>query len=170
MCLRAKPMALNISSSPFSTAEITALMRAGFLTSSVEGLNSANVFADPQSGSNGTLISISSISKAASGSLAAVGGEGAVYCAGGRGGIRHSSSQLEKSSKQTSSESMVEGVELNVSLPGTGTYLKVRHLFVLSFLSPNIVAKHLREVVLLFHLRYTPKIASICSQWRNISL
>ena len=118
-------MALSISPSHFSSAEITALMRAGFLTSSVQGLNSSNIFVGPDSGSSGTLISISSISKAASGSMAAIGGEGAIYGAGGRGGIRRSSSQLEKSSKQDSSETFGEGVELRLSLPGTGAYLKV---------------------------------------------
>ena len=107
-------------------------MRAGFLTSSVQGLDSTNVFAGSHSGSSGTLISISSISKAASGSLAAIGGEGAIYGAGGRGGIRRSSSQFENPSDQESSEAFAEGVELKLSLPGIGAYLKVRPLFVLS--------------------------------------
>lgn len=133
VCLRANPMALSIATGSFSAAEITALMRAGFLTSSVQGLNSANVFSGPQSGSSGTLISISNVSKAASGSLAAVGGEGAIYGAGGRGGIRRSSSQFEISSEQEPPEAYAEGVELKLSLPGTGAYLKVRHLFILSF-------------------------------------
>lgn len=107
-------------------------MRAGFLTSSVQGLNSANVFADPNFGSCGTLISISTISQAASGSMAAVGGEGAIYGAGGRGGIRRSSSQFEKSSEHQSLETFGEGVELRLSLPGTGAYLKVRLISVQS--------------------------------------
>ena len=110
-------------------------MGAGFLTSSVQGLNSANVFDGPQSVSSRTLNSISSISKAASGSLAAVGGEGAIYGAGGRGGIRCSGSQMENSSEKNSSEPMADGVQLKLSLPGTGTYLKVRHLSILS--APN---------------------------------
>ena len=125
VCLRTRPMALNISPSPFSAAEIIALMRAGFLTSSVQGLNSANVFAGPDPGSPGTLTSISNISKGASGSMAAIGGVGAIYGAGGRGGIRRSSSQLEESSKQKSLEALGEGIELRLSLPGTGAYLKV---------------------------------------------
>lgn len=119
-------------------------MRAGFLTSSVQGLNSANVFAGPDSGSSGTLISISSVSKAASGSMAAVGGEGAVYDAGGRGGIRRSSSQFEKSFDQKSSEAFGEGVELRISLPGTGAYLKVRLSVVLW--CPNLRISHSRKL------------------------
>ena len=133
--LRAKLTALSISSSSFSAAEITALMGAGFLTSSALDLKSANLFDAPQIVSSRTLTSISSISKAASGSLAAVGGEGAIYDAGGRGGIRRSGSQMENPSKQNSSEPVADGVQLNFSLPGTGTYLKVRHLSILSF--PN---------------------------------
>ena len=130
-CLRSKLTALTISSRSFLTEEITALMRAGFLTSSVQGLNSSNVFAGPQSGSSGTLTSISSISKAASGSLAAIGGEGAIYGAGGRGGIRRSSSEMDVSSEQKLSE-LIEGAELRFSLPNTGAFLKVRYLHILS--------------------------------------
>ena len=125
-------MALSIPSSSFSAAEVLALMGAGFLTSSVQGLTSANVFDGPQSMSSRTLTSISSVSKAASGSLAAVGGEGAIYGAGGRGGIRRSGSQMGNLSEQTSSEPMADAVQLKLSLPGTGTYLKVRHLSILS--------------------------------------
>lgn len=135
VCLQTKPMALSVSSSLFSTAEITALMRAGFLTS-VQSLNSANAFAGPDSWPSGTLTSISTISKAASGSSAAVGGEGAIYGAGGRGGLRRSSSQLEKSSEQKSSEIFSEGVELRFSLPNTGAELKVRLISVLC--CPNL--------------------------------
>ena len=135
ICLRTQPMALSISSSSFSAAEISALMGAGFLTSIVQSLNSVNVFDGLQSVSSRTLTSISSVSKAASGSLAAVGGEGAIYGAGGRGGIRRSGSQMENLSEQISSEPMADGVQLNLSLPGTGTYLKVRHLSILFF--PN---------------------------------
>lgn len=126
-------MALSIQSNTFSAAEITALMRAGFLTSTVQGLNSANLFTGTDTGSSGSLTSIPTISRAASGSMAAVGGEGAIYCVGGRGGIRRSSSQLEKSPAQKSFEALGEGVELRLSLPGTGAYLKVGLFSVLCF-------------------------------------
>ena len=154
VCLRAKPMALSISSSSFSAAEISALMGAGFLTSSVQGLNSANVYDGLQSVSSRTSTSISSVSKAASGSLAAVGGEGAIYGAGGRGGIRRSGSQMENPSEQISSEPMADGVQLKLSLPGTGTYLKVRHLSTLSFhnRSPYLIPIHVLGVFLLLRV------------------
>ena len=119
--LRAKPTGLNISSS-FLTAEIGALMRAGFLISSAQGLNPANGFDRSDTSSSNTLTSISSIAKAASGSLAAVGG---------REGIR-SSSQLEKPSVQNISGTSGEELELRLSLPGTGAYLKVRLFYLLS--------------------------------------
>ena len=125
--LRTKPMALSISPSPFSAAETTALMGAGFLTSSIQGLSSVGSFSNSDTRSPGTSTSISSISKAASGSMAAIGGEGAINGAGGRAGIRRSSSQLEKTSWQESLEKFGEGVELKFSLPGTGIYLKVRY-------------------------------------------
>ena len=115
-------MALSIPTDSLSALETTALMRAGFLTSSVQGLNSANVFAGPGSGLSGSLISISNISKAGSGTMAAIGGEDAIYDAGGRSGIRRSISQLDKSSEKTSFGNFGEGLELKLSLPGTGTY------------------------------------------------
>lgn len=57
--------------------------------------------------------------------MAAVGGEEAIYDAGGRGGIRRSSSQYEQPSDQAPSTPFSEGQELKLSLPGTGPYLKI---------------------------------------------
>lgn len=94
-------------------------MRAGFLTSTSIYANSTNIFIGPASASSGTITSISSISRAASGSVAAVGGEEAIHGAGGRGGIRRSSSQFE------SPKLLGEGEDLRFSLPGMGPYLKL---------------------------------------------
>lgn len=121
-CVRSKPMTQSISTRNFSPAELIALMRAGFLTSSVQVMNSANMF---KTASQGTMTSISSIARAASGSVAAVGGEDAIYSAGGRGGIRRSSSQSTNPTEQDSQQAFSEGEEFNVSLPGTGPYLKL---------------------------------------------
>ena len=63
--------------------------------------------------------------------MAAIGGEGAIYGAGGRGGLRRSSFQLEYLSVQGSSKVFDGGIELRFSLPGTGAYLKVDVLYVL---------------------------------------
>ena len=130
-------MALSISPSLFSAAETTALMGAGFLTASIQGLSSVGSFSNPVTRSPGTSTSISSISKAASGSMAAIGGEGAINGAGGRAGIRRSSSQLEKTSRHESLEKFGEGVELRFSLPGTGIYLKVRYFLCILILVQN---------------------------------
>lgn len=139
-------MALSISPNHFSALETAALMRAGFLTSSVQGLSSANVFAGPCAGLSGSLISISNISKAGSGTMAAIGGEDAIYDAGGRSGIRRSSSQLEKSSEQISLGNFGEGLELKLSLPSTGAYLKVRLVSVKYRLNPKFLRLSLEQV------------------------
>lgn len=118
-------MAQNILGRRFSSAEVTALMRAGFLTSSAQALNSANTFTGPHSASPGTGTSISSIARAASGSVAAVGGEDAIYGAGGRGGIRRSSSQFTAQTDKETQQAFNEGEELKLSLPGTGPYLRL---------------------------------------------
>lgn len=122
--LRANPMGRCISSSVFSASETARLMRAGFVTS-FHLSNSANVFARPDFASLGTATSISSISSAASGSMAAIGGEAAIYDAGGRGGIRRSSSQFEKLPGEGSEHLSPEEEQLTLSLPSSGPYLKL---------------------------------------------
>ncbi len=118
-------MSYIISSRMFSVLETKALMRAGFLTSVSRPSNSTNVFASPDSGSLGTITSISCISRAASCSMAAVGGEDAIHDAGGRGGFRRSSQQSEKLSDQGSERFSREGEQLTLSLPSIGQYLKL---------------------------------------------
>lgn len=84
--LHNNPTALSIPRDWVSASDAKVLMHAGFLTSATPSWTSTDVFSRPGDGSRGTLISLDSISKAASGSLAAVGGEGAVHSAGGTGG------------------------------------------------------------------------------------
>ena len=118
-------MAQSVSLGAFSRPEVTALMRGGFLTSSAQHKNSAIIFSRPDSTHEGTVTSISNISRAASGSVAAVGGEDAVYGAGGRGGIRYSRSQFVDQVEQETHDAFGEGEQLKLSLPGTGPYLKL---------------------------------------------
>lgn len=80
------PTALKIPRSLLSDQEAKAAMHAGFITSATPNYTSTDAFSKLGDGSRGTLTSLNSISKAASGSLAAVGGEGAVHAAGGSGG------------------------------------------------------------------------------------
>ena len=100
--------ALNISRASVSAPDAKSLMHAGFLTSATPSWTSVDVFSMPGDGSKGTLTSIDSISKAASGSLAAVGGEGAVHTAGGTGG-----------------GVKMQGGSYSLAVPSTGPYLKL---------------------------------------------
>jgi Serine-threonine protein kinase 19 len=84
--LQRNPTALSIPRDSILASDATSLMHAGFLTSETRNWTSVDLYSRPGDGSRGTLTSINSISKAASGSLAAVGGEGAIHSAGGTGG------------------------------------------------------------------------------------
>lgn len=88
-------------------------------------LNSTTTFNGPVLASPGTSTSILSIARAASGSVAAVGGEGAIYAAGGRGGIRRSNSEFVIQSDQNSQHTFSEGENFKMSVPGAGSYLKL---------------------------------------------
>jgi hypothetical protein len=108
--LRELPTALQIPRGRLSQETGKQLTHAGFLTSSMPTWTSADVFSTPGDGSRGTLTSLTSIAKAAAGSLAPVGSEGAVHAAGGSGGGFKSSSGLG---------------DFNVALPNIGSYLKL---------------------------------------------
>lgn len=101
-------------------------MRAGFLTSSSQSGNSQNSFSSSDMATMGTLTSISSVSRAASGSLNAVGGEGAFHEAGGGSGIlRRSSSRIDDQSDREYQQLMRKGGDFCLSLPSTGPYLRL---------------------------------------------
>ncbi|CAG8951167.1 hypothetical protein HYFRA_00007913 [Hymenoscyphus fraxineus] len=93
----------------FAANEVKELMKAGFITFSNPNWTVTDAVSRPGHGSRGTLTSIDSISRAASGSMAAVGGEGAVHAAGGSGGGAKSSNTQE----------------YDLALPGTGPFLKL---------------------------------------------
>ncbi|KAL8983668.1 MAG: hypothetical protein Q9177_004911 [Variospora cf. flavescens] len=92
-----------------SRTEMTSLRRAGFLTSSTQSSSSESWIGSPSSAST----SVSTISKAASGSLAAVGGEGAVVEAGATLGFRRENSHG------------IDASSLQLSLPNMGPYLRL---------------------------------------------
>jgi hypothetical protein len=108
--LHESPAQLKIPRSQLSNDEAKALMHAGFLTSSTPAWTSTDVFSRPGDGSRGTITSLNSISKAASGSLAAVGGEGAVHAAGGSGG---------------GARPLAGTGDYSLALPTTGPFLKL---------------------------------------------
>ncbi|KAI9739499.1 MAG: hypothetical protein M1834_006214 [Cirrosporium novae-zelandiae] len=105
------PTAMNLSATEFSPKDATALMNAGFLVFAHQDLSSANdYFTHPAPGSVGTSTSLLSISRAASGSIAAVGGEDAIHGAGGgSGSITHAQSTQS----------------FRLSLPNTGPLLRL---------------------------------------------
>lgn len=84
--LKENPTAMKMPRSFLSVEDAKALIYTGFLTSSTPSWTTTDVYSRPGDGSRGTMTSIDSISRAASGSLAAVGGEGAIHSAGGTGG------------------------------------------------------------------------------------
>ena len=106
--------------------EGTALMRAGFLTTSSPSGAPQNSSGSSDPAAMGTLTSISSISRAASGSLAAVGGEGAFHDAGGGGGVL-ARSDLESVDQSTWDHHRLlkKGGDFCISLPSTGPYLRL---------------------------------------------
>ena len=114
------PSARNLHGGSYTEVEISSLMRAGFLTSPSAMNAASDLFSRPNDQYVGNMTSISNVSRSASGSLAAVGGETAIYDAGGHAGLRRSSSQFETSKEQT-----VAATELQLSLPGMGPYLRL---------------------------------------------
>lgn len=107
--LRERPTAIKISRSEFDAETSKSLVLAGFLTSTTPTWTPTEVFSTPGEGSRGTMTSLNSISKAASGSLAAVGGKGAVHAAGGSGG----------------GIGPAATGEFSLAIPRTGAYLKL---------------------------------------------
>ena len=129
---RTSSSTLDIPLTEFSPQDITTLSRAGFLISP----SALHGPAAPISatGDSGTLTSIASIARSASGSLSAVGGHDALLARGGSGapsGLRRSSSSFATQSTTGTDEAATHSsqpaacVTLSLSLPSTGTYIKL---------------------------------------------
>ncbi|KAM0819495.1 putative Serine-threonine protein kinase 19-domain-containing protein [Seiridium cardinale] len=120
--LTENPMGHAVPRSALSSSAIGELFKAGFLTARHSGgslSHMMNLYSRPED--KATLVSISNVSKQATGSLAAVGGAGAVHMAGGSGG----GARLPASA-----------TELQLAVPGNGAFLKLvsaalEHLVVL---------------------------------------
>lgn len=156
-CLQAEPLALSLPRSSFTDTEATALIRAGFLTSASQSLDMGSVFASPNAAIAGSMTSLSSISRAASGSIAAVGGEGAIHAAGGSGkgeGIRRSSSQPGIESNKDSQQMLKNGEKLQVALPNTGPYLRLLTAARSQFMSLLLKSKYREMPLYLLHERW----------------
>ena len=127
---------LEVPWTEFSANDISSLSRAGFLTSP-SALHGPTA---PLSGTGdaGTLTSIASIARSASGSLSAVGGMDALLSSGGSGahaGLRRSTTSsssftptgdpLPEPGSFTAPPPPPTTISLSLSLPSTGPYLKL---------------------------------------------
>ncbi|KAJ0313534.1 hypothetical protein COL516b_000473 [Colletotrichum fioriniae] len=99
-----------------------ALVRAGFLTSSIhpQHVNTPlmNLHLRPED--RGSLMSIQAVSRAASGSFDAVGGQGGIHAAGGGGGVP----RLSRGGAAADASSY-SGAEFTIAVPGNGSFLKL---------------------------------------------
>ncbi|GKT54901.1 sulfate transporter family protein [Colletotrichum tofieldiae] len=115
--LRGNPLAQTMPRSACGHKQADALVRAGFLTASIhpQHVNTPlmNLHLRPED--RGSLMSIEAVSRAASGSFDAVGGQGAVHAAGGGGGAPRSSR----------ADASPPGAEFTIAVPGNGSFLKL---------------------------------------------
>ncbi|KAL8807470.1 MAG: hypothetical protein Q9182_000635 [Xanthomendoza sp. 2 TL-2023] len=103
--LRSHPLSSAIPPTAFTTTDLTTLKRAGFLTSSTPpSTTHSSIPTTPST-------SLPTISRAASGSLAAIGGSNPIVDAGGTLTLRHHASRT--------------ATPLQLALPNTGPYLRL---------------------------------------------
>ena len=129
---------LQIPLTYFSANDIAILSRAGFFTSPSALIHSSSPL--NATGDTGTLTSVASIARSASGSISAVGGPNALLSSGASGvpvGLRRSNSSsfspfcssssgplVGDTMTSTSAQRAPATVSLALSLPNTGAYLK----------------------------------------------
>jgi hypothetical protein len=106
--LRRLPRATSVSAKSLTPEKLTALAKAGYLVSS-------SLSRENNSLSGSSLVAMPSISRAASGSIAAVGGEAAFEQLGGVGSARRSSG----------ADIAQTGHDMYLSLPNIGTYVRL---------------------------------------------
>ena len=126
--LRTSSLSPTIASGVFTADEASQLMRAGYLSAPSQYINSTNMFSKPTEGSSGTMTSMTSISRASSGWMAAVSGEGAAHETGSSG----SSTSMGTNKTQDSHFPNIPGAistrntgDLQLALPSTGAFLKL---------------------------------------------
>ena len=146
----------------FTSTEATLLMHTGFLTSSSRNLKSMRDF-NRSDLTMHKMTSINSISKFASGSVAAVGGEGAVHSAGGSGSgrlSRPSDHFATLSQAEAAPRLFKEGEELQLSLPNAGPYLRLLTSARTYFMSLLSKSKYSEAPVYLLRERWDGAIAT----------
>ncbi|OPB46833.1 hypothetical protein A0O28_0069570 [Trichoderma guizhouense] len=112
--LKKNPTAQTIPRGAVTHAQTDELVRAGFLTSSLKAAPGTTLHVRPEDRT--TLTSIHHVSRFASGSVSAVGGQNALHLAGGSGGAP----TLTGSSLASS-----EASDFRIAVPGHGRYLKL---------------------------------------------
>ena len=112
--LQSKPEGSAKLQDVFSNEEVSSLVRAGFITTASSLGSSTGMLPMVNKELSGTAISIHNIARAASGSLDAIGGQGAIYRIGGGG-----SSGLKAPASSDKSSNF------RLSLPNIGAYLKL---------------------------------------------
>lgn len=117
--LEGNPAALKVCAGDgtLESGHVDQLVRAGFLTTAHDRDvgNITSIFARPED--RGTILSLAAVSRAAAGSIDAVGGEGAVHASGGSGARSGGSSgSLSRGGPS---------VDLSLAVPGQGPYLKL---------------------------------------------
>lgn len=112
--LRENPTAQTLPRGAVTHAQTDELVRAGFLTSSLQAAPGTTLHVRPEDRT--TLTSIHHVSRFASGTVSAVGGQNALHLAGGSGGAL----TLTGSSLASS-----EASDFRIAVPGHGRYLKL---------------------------------------------
>ncbi|KAI9766524.1 MAG: hypothetical protein M1840_006481 [Geoglossum simile] len=111
--LRTNSTALTLPQSLFTPTDATSLLHAGFLTSSTQSWTTTDVYSQPSPSLLGTLTSLSrTATTAASGTLAAVGGQNAIHNSGGNVGTNLTNPTGASD-------------EFHLTLPTTGAYLRL---------------------------------------------
>ncbi|KAF9879979.1 hypothetical protein CkaCkLH20_02790 [Colletotrichum karsti] len=115
--LKENPQAQTMPRSACNYKQADALVRAGFLTARIHSgdVNTPlmNLHLRPEV--RASLTSIETVSRAASGSFDAVGGQGAIHAAGGGGGAP----QLPRADASS------PGADFTLAVPGNGSFLKL---------------------------------------------
>ncbi|ODA81770.1 hypothetical protein RJ55_00274 [Drechmeria coniospora] len=115
--LKANPSEQMLARGQLTNAETDELVRAGFLTSAGHATPGSRLLVRPEDRT--TLTSIQHVSRFASGTVSAVGGQNAIHLAGGGGGRGVASSSSASASASTASTSF------RIAVPGHGRYLKL---------------------------------------------
>ncbi|KAH0491338.1 hypothetical protein TgHK011_002773 [Trichoderma gracile] len=118
--LRENPTAQTVPRDAVTHAQTDELVRAGFLTSSLRATPGTTLHVRPEDRT--TLTSIHHVSRFASGSVSAVGGQNALHLAGGSGGAPTLLTGGGSSSTQGASDG---SSDFRIAVPGHGRYLKL---------------------------------------------